>query len=62
MAPVTVVVSADSTNGQTIATLTFSGDQTEYGSLIDGNYQLSIDAAKVRGNLPGGTWTAIKMV
>ena len=48
-----MLVSADSTSGNTIATLTFSGDQTLYGSLIDGNYQLTIDATKVHDSDTG---------
>ena len=49
----TVLVSADSTSGYTVATLTWSGAQTSYGSLIDGNYQLTIDATKVRDSNTG---------
>jgi hypothetical protein len=39
--------------GQTVATLTFSGSQTRAnGMLIDGNYQLAIDGSKIlRGGL-----------
>ena len=48
-----MLVSADSTSGYTVATLTFSGDQTLYGSLIDGNYQLTIDATKVHDSTYG---------
>ncbi|MEM6688489.1 MAG: choice-of-anchor Q domain-containing protein, partial [Planctomycetota bacterium] len=33
--------------GNTIATLTFSGDYTQGGSLIDGNYELLIDGTKI---------------
>ena len=58
---VTVGVSSwDNTSGTTVVTLTFSGDQTQYGSLIDGNYQLTIDATKVQdtagSNLGGGNY------
>ena len=53
MASVTAAVSADGTSGKTIATLTFSGDQTQYGSLVDGNYQLTIDATKVHDSTTG---------
>ena len=49
----TVLVSADSTSGHTVATLTWSGAQTLNGSLIDGNYQLTIDATKVRDSDTG---------
>ncbi|WP_438811106.1 Ig-like domain-containing protein [Rhodopirellula halodulae] len=34
-------------NGHTIAELTFSGSFVEYGSLVDGNYQLTIDGTKI---------------
>ena len=49
----TVLVSADSTSGYTVATLTWSGSQTLYGSLVDGNYQLTIDATKVHDTALG---------
>ena len=53
LASVTVAVLADSSSGHTVATLTWSGDQTLYGSLIDGNYQLTIDATKVHDSTTG---------
>ncbi|MCC9655500.1 Ig-like domain-containing protein [Rhodopirellula halodulae] len=34
-------------NGHTIADLTFSGSFVEYGSLVDGNYQLTIVGTKI---------------
>lgn len=34
-------------NGHTIADLTFSGSFVEYGSLVDGNYQLTIIGTKI---------------
>ena len=34
-------------NGHTIADLTFSGSFVQFGSLADGNYQLTIDGAKI---------------
>ena len=49
----TVLVSADSTSGYTVATLTWSGVQTLNGSLVDGNYQLTIDATKVHDTALG---------
>lgn len=36
---------------QTIATLRFSGALTQFGSLVDGNYQLTIDSSKIVGPL-----------
>ena len=48
---VDTTVALDSSSGQTVATLTFSGTFTEYSSLVDGNYELRIDAAKVRSVL-----------
>jgi hypothetical protein len=38
-----------STTAQTIATLTFSGPLTEFGSLIDGNYTLTVLGSQVLG-------------
>ena len=35
------------TNGHTVADLTFAGAFVQYGSLTDGNYQLTIDGTKV---------------
>lgn len=37
----------------TTATLTFSGDLTEHGSLVDGNYELKIRADRVRDSVGG---------
>ena len=48
-----VLVSADNSSGYTVATLTWSGAQTLNGSLVDGNYQLTIDATKVRDSDTG---------
>ena len=48
---VDTTVALDSSSGKTVATLTFSGTFTEYSSLVDGNYELRIDAAKVRSVL-----------
>ena len=46
MGSVQCAVSVQNTpNG--VVTLTFSGSLTQFGSLIDGNYSLSIDAAQV---------------
>ena len=42
-------------NGKTIATLTFSGELTEYGSLVDGNYQLTVLGDSVHDPLSGLT-------
>jgi hypothetical protein len=50
-ADVTVAVDlSGSTSAQTIARLTFSGGLTEFGSLVDGNYRLTILASQVSGN------------
>ena len=47
---VTVAVDLSaSTTAQTIATLTFSGPLTEFGSLIDGNYTLTVLGSQVTG-------------
>jgi hypothetical protein len=40
-------------NGKTVATLTFSGAQTEYTSLKDGEYQLTIYGNKVHDSVTG---------
>jgi autotransporter-associated beta strand protein len=50
---VDVAVTTNPVNGHTVATLTFSGNQTEYGSLLDGNYQLTIHGDKVRDTVSG---------
>jgi len=43
----------DNSSGNTVATLTWSGTQTAYGSLNDGNYQLTVDATKVHDSTSG---------
>jgi hypothetical protein len=50
---VTLVVSPATVNGKTVVTLTFSGSLTEYSSLKDGEYQLTIDGGKVRSASAG---------
>ena len=52
---VNVVVTPMIQNDRTVATLAFSGDQTEHGSLKDGEYQLTIRDDKVRDNVTGAT-------
>ena len=52
--PVTVNVAASEVGGKTVATLTFSGGLTEYGSLKDGNYELTVHANRVRDSVTGG--------
>ncbi len=47
-------VSTAIVNNRTVATLTFSGIRTEFGSLKDGDYQLTIDPTKVH-NAAAGT-------
>ena len=49
----TVTVAADNSSGHTVATLTWSGSQTLNGSLVNGNYQLTIDATKVHDTALG---------
>jgi hypothetical protein len=58
---VTVACTLQTSGGKTAATLTFSGPQTEYGSLRDGQYELTVYAGKVRSattqqNLSGGDY------
>ena len=50
---VDVLFATEDVGGKTIATLTFKGDHTEYGSLVDGNYQLTILADRVHDRLSG---------
>ena len=50
---VDVLFTTENVGDKTIATLTFEGDQTEYGSLVDGNYQLTILADRVHDRLGG---------
>lgn len=38
-------------SGQTVATLVFDGAFTEFGSLVDGNYELIIDSSKVTNTI-----------
>lgn len=45
--PVDVAVASSVVNGKTVATLTFSGTFTEFGSLKDGNYDLRIVGANI---------------
>ena len=44
--PITVTTRVE--NGRTVATLTFAGANTEFGSLADGRWTLSVDRAKVK--------------
>ena len=44
----TIAVSVRVEGGRTIATLTFSGSNTEFGSLADGRWVLSVSKAKVK--------------
>lgn len=51
---VDVVVALDISSGSTVATLTFAGNYSEAsGSLVDGNYQLTIDGSKIRSTING---------
>jgi hypothetical protein len=52
-AQVALAVSTQIVGGKTAAILTFSGGQTQYGSLADGNYQLTIDGGKVHDSDTG---------
>jgi GH35 family endo-1,4-beta-xylanase len=45
--PVAINFTTALNNGRTVATLTMSGVLVQNGSLVDGNYDLTIDAAKV---------------
>ena len=45
--PVAVAVATQVVGGKTIATLTFSGSLDQYGSLVDGAYQLTVYGGKV---------------
>jgi hypothetical protein len=46
--PVAVSVATSLVNGRTVATLNFSGTRVAFGSLVDGNYQLTIDGSKIK--------------
>ena len=52
-----VAVATDDSSGHTVATVTWStanvSGQCRYGSLVDGNYQLTIDATKVHDTASG---------
>ena len=48
-----VVASASLVNGKTRVTLTFNGPATEFGSLADGSYRLTIDTTKIREAVSG---------
>ena len=55
-ASITAAVATDNSSGHTVATLTWAGTvagQTSYDSLIDGNYQLTVDATKVHNSSSG---------
>ena len=51
--PVTVAVAAQVQNGETVATLTFSGSLTQTGSLVNGTYQLTIYGGKIHDAVTG---------
>jgi hypothetical protein len=44
--------------GATVATITFGGSLTEFGSLGDGTYTLTVSSAQVSGGLAAGDYTA----
>jgi len=50
---VDVLFSSEDVLGKTIATLTFTGDLTEYGSLVDGNYLLTTRGDRVHDRQSG---------
>ena len=50
---VDVSFTTEDIDGRTTATLTFGGTHTEYGSLVDGNYQLTIREDRVCDRLSG---------
>ena len=50
----TVAVTTRVENGRTVATLSFSGANTEFGSLADGRWVLAVDRAKVKSPTGAG--------
>ena len=50
---VDVLFGIDDVGGKTIATLTFTGALTEYGSLLDGNYQLTVRGDRIHDRETG---------
>ncbi len=49
--PVDVIVDIGVVDGKTVATLTFGGGLTQFGSLVDGNYHLTVRADRIRDAL-----------
>ena len=50
---VALAIATQTVNGQTVATLTFSGSLTQYGSLVNGQYQLTVYGNKVHDAVTG---------
>ena len=51
--PVALAIATQVVSGKTVATLTFSGSLTQYGSLVDGTYQLTVYGGKVHDAVTG---------
>ena len=51
--PVTLASGTQVVSGKTVATITFSGSLTQYSSLMDGTYQLTIYGGKVHDAVTG---------
>ena len=51
--PVAAAIATQILSGETVATITFSGGLTQYGSLVDGAYQLTIYGDKVHNAVTG---------
>ena len=51
--PVAAAIATQILSGETVATITFSGGLTQYGSLVDGAYQLTIYGDKVHDAVTG---------
>jgi hypothetical protein len=60
LAAVELNVATATINGRTVATLTFPGTLAQFGSLVDGRYQLTVLASGVTG--PGNTHPAMDFV
>jgi hypothetical protein len=52
---VALLLSPQITDGKTVVTLTFTGSLTEYGSLKDGDYQLTIHSSRIHSTNTGRT-------
>ncbi|MBX7102504.1 MAG: proprotein convertase P-domain-containing protein [Gemmataceae bacterium] len=50
----TVAASVDNSGPATVVTLTFAGNSTDFGSLADGRYTLTINASQINGGIFDG--------